>query len=325
MLIRLFKTSQPLSLFILPVLSLILGGAFFLKDNFLIIEKGMPLYLLFIRFLTVNKSLVFITVVSLITLQAFHFNRILQKHEIMYKNSFLPLLFYVLTCSLVPQFWSFHPLLFVNSILLLVLDKTFSLYKSEGPISKSFDICFLIAIASMFYLQAVILILFYVAALLLLRPFSWKEWAAGCMGFVVPFFLIIVFYFINDHLSELKNLMQIDLDEIRIDYKNINFYGLRVTVFFTLILFFFSALKLRANFFKNVIRTRRFQQTIFLFLFFSIIIVLTSMEVSIFRFFIFCIPVSFFFSYYFLAIRKNWFSEVLFWLFIVVVMNNFIH
>lgn len=126
----------------------------------------------------------------LVTTQAFHLNLVLNKHEVLYKSTWLPSLLYLFMAGLLPPFLWMHPLLFVNSILIFVLDRLFSLYKNPSPLSLAFDSAFLLSLSALFYLPAVILFIFYFLCMIILRPFSWREWMAGIMGMFFPSFLL---------------------------------------------------------------------------------------------------------------------------------------
>ena len=121
MLIRIFRSTQLLPLILLAILS----GTMWMvskSDSYRVVEaNGMPLYDLVVAVLGnlpiwAGPLIGFVLTFS----QAIHLNLVLNKHEVLYKNSWLPALLYVVLIGILPPLLWFHPLLFVNSILIFV-------------------------------------------------------------------------------------------------------------------------------------------------------------------------------------------------------------
>src|SRR4051812_5010738 len=99
--IRFFKSQQPATLFIIPLIVFILWFQAFFKHSFISNENGAPLYKLF---LTVLGSLPFflqvLIAMSFISIEAIYLNNIKNRYEVLYKSSYLPAFMYVLLMSL---------------------------------------------------------------------------------------------------------------------------------------------------------------------------------------------------------------------------------
>lgn len=186
-----------------------------------------------------------------------------------------------------------------------------------------FDVCFLISLAALFYLPCIILTFFFFISLLVLRPFSWRDWLVSLMGLVTPWFLLFTVFYILDETPQLYSNFSITRLQAVI---NIN-AGAARPVLYTLVavgvLLLLSLNKLRVNYFKNVIRTRNFQVVVLFMLVFSILIIIIPYEKSLFRFALTSIPASLFISYYFLASKKVWYYESLFVLLVFVWCYNY--
>src|SRR5262245_13454271 len=129
MLIRFFRSSQPGLLFIVPVIALLgfLPFAFKPAESFIEMPKHpMPLYdwiaagintLPFVAQLAVSWIL--------ISIQAIYLNQLVVKYEIFPRISFLPALFFITFSVLSQEMLRIQPQLFVNLLLLPVLDKVF--------------------------------------------------------------------------------------------------------------------------------------------------------------------------------------------------------
>ncbi|MBK7889011.1 MAG: hypothetical protein IPJ86_17475 [Bacteroidetes bacterium] len=313
MLIRAFKTSRLFPLILLVILS---AGMWIISKSvsYRVVEpNGMPLYDLVtyaLGFLPDWAGL-FIGFI-LVTTQAFHLNLVLNKHEVLYKSSWLPSLLYLFMAGLLPPFLWMHPLLFVNSILIFVLDRLFSLYKNPSPLSLAFDSAFLLSLSALFYLPAVILFLFYFLCMIILRPFSWREWMAGIMGMFLPFFFAFLYYFLNDELLSFYERVFISGIKRQIDLSH--FFNVEYTLSISLvgIYFILSMLRLQTNYYKNVTKARLVQQLLVLMIPVCLLSVLVSRDELLFRFNTLAIPFSVYLSYYFMSGKKAWVMELMF-------------
>ncbi len=324
MIIKLFKGQQPLVFIILPV-AILLVWLFSGFHYFAIAaDNGMPLYSLVVSVVSDWPSwglslLGFLIIGS----QCLHLNWILNRYEVLYKTSYLPALIYFVFSAFLPQFVIFHPMLFVNSIMLFVLDKLMRLYKNPSPLAIDFDSCLLISIASMFYFPALIFCLLFFISLSILKPFSWRDWVVGFMGLVLPYFFVFVIYFLQDHLRGFIEILISTPINRRIEMKRLIPEGYQVTVTVISALFIATILRLRNNFYKNDIRTRNYQQVIFFFILTSVACALATKEDMLFRLSIITIPLSVLVSYYFLSIKKAWFAETIFLILLATMIFNY--
>ena len=324
MFLRLFKTTQPLPLVLLVILAIAMRVVTFLHYYRVVEPNGMPLYDL-VLYLMHGMPLFIYAIVGFIltTSQAIHLNRVLNKHEVLYKQSWIPALLYVLIVALLPPFLWFHPLLFVNSILIFALDKIFSLYKNQNVLSMDFDSCLLLSLSALFYLPAIVLFLIYILAIIILRPFSWRDWVVGVMGFVLPFFFAFTYYFLIDGLQGFYERVFITGIKKQIDLHHIFTYQYTFSLAMTGVLFVLAFLRLQSNYYKNVMKARLIQQLLLLLMLIGLISVLVSRDEELYRFNILAIPVSVFLGYYFLSGKKQWLSEVVFLVLVGSWVYNF--
>lgn len=326
MVIKFFKSQQPLAYFIMAIITFFIWSICFFITFSINSGNAMPFYNLLISIITPEKKIFyFLFGFALIDSQAIHLNIVVNKNEVLYRNSFLPGLFYLLLMCIIPPFISFHPVLIVNSILIFVIDKIFRLYKNDSPLALDFDICVLLSIMTMIYLPSAIFILLYIIGLLILRPFSWRDWIVGALGFITPVFFVLLYYFLNDRLYEIKNLIFAAGITSQFNIKNVVPAGYSLTIIWVVTIFVLSVVKIRGNFYKNAAKTRNYQQLILLFLVISLLMIIFTPAKILYRFSILCIPLSVIISYYFLAAKKAWLNETLFIIFIVIMIYNFIY
>lgn len=313
MLIRIFRSTRILPLILLVILS----GAMWMiskSDSYRVVDpNGMPLYDLVVNILFrlpawAGPLLGFLLTGS----QAVHLNLVLNKHDVLYKNSWLPALLYVVLIGILPPFLWFHPLLFVNSILIFVLDRLFSLYKNESSMPLAFDAAFLLSMAALFYLPAVVLFLFYFLCMMILRPFSWREWMVGIMGLFLPFFFAFLYYFLKDELQPFYERVFISGIKRQIDLQHSFTIEYTLSLVLIGVLFLFSLLRLQVNYFKNVTKSRLIQQLLVLMIPVCLLSVLVSRDELLFRFNTIPLPLSVYLAYYFLSGKKIWLMELMF-------------
>lgn len=324
MLIRAFRSTGFLPVILLVVLSGALWTISYTHTYKIVEANGMPFYSLvtgLMKYLPAWAGP--LLGVILVNLQGIHLNLILNKHEVLYKQSWLPALLYVVLASLLPAFLWLHPLLFVNSILLFALDRIFSLYKSSSPMSLAFDGAFLLSVAALFYLPAAVLGIFYLLCILILRPFSWREWTVGIIGLLLPFFLAFLWYFLNDQLLRFYEQVFISGIKRQIDLRQIFNIGYSFSLAVVGVLFVLALLRLQINYFKNVTKARLIQQLLILMIPVCLLSVMVSRDELLYRFSTLALPLSVYLAYYFLSARKIWISECLFLLLAGSLVYNY--
>src|SRR5690606_19044148 len=153
--------------------------------------------------------------------------------------------------------------------------------------------------------------------LLIFKPFNWREWIAGLLGFATLYLILFIIYFWLDK--------SVDFIEIWSPLSNPTFtkglkfethdYLALVIPAIILILFIIS---LRQSFYKSIVHIRKSFQL----LFFIFILSLTSFYLNPTYqeyHFLLCIPpLSIYMAYYFNSAKIRWLYESLFLLMIMV-------
>ena len=324
MIIRSFRTTRISPLAMLVVAS---ACAWVISKSIsysVVSANGMPLYDAVIHLISVVPDWAGVAIGCLLfTSQALYFNWMLNKHEVLYKPSWLPALLFVLLAGLLPPFLWIHPVLFVHSIVLFAFDRIFSLYKNPQPLAPTFDSAFLLAVAALFYFPAVIFFLFYFVCLLILRPFSWREWMVGAMGLTMPFFLAFLYYFLNDQLDEFYTRVFVTGIKREIDLTHFFTVQYLPSIILVAGVFVLSILKLQTNYFRNITKARLIQQLFIVMVPFCLVSVAVSPDERLFRFNTLAIPLAVYLAYYFLSGKKMWWLETLFLLLVAGWFYNF--
>lgn len=325
MIIRLFKSIQTPPLFLIPLLSLLAVYMAFRTNTLHLLSDTNhgPLYSLLVSIpVWQSKWAVFSLVYVVFTSQIYFFNYIINRYEVLYKRSNIPAILFLLLYACIPEFLMLSPFLILNSLIPVLLYSLFGIYKSERPLAFAFDAGFILSLMILFYIPSVLLIPFLFIGIAILRPFSTREWLATLAGIVVPIILMITILILIDNLKLLyqgygkENWLPV------LKFNTINFKYLITGAVIAFILGL-SALKLSGNYYKNIIRTRKFQLCFILLFLFLILIIILPVQHSVSRFNLLITPVTLLLSYYFLTIKKNWWFEFLTFLLIgLIIFNN---
>lgn len=264
------------------------------------------------------SPLVNITIATLtVFVQALLFNRIINNHNLLVKQSFLPALMYVTASSLFMPFMLLSPTLMCNFLLIWMIDLFLKLGKAGNTTTMIFDIGMIIGLGTLIYFPFVGMLLLIFVSLMLFRSFNWREWLAGIVGFIIVFFFLAVWYYWENNLSAFYTIWKSFGNKfpsvITINY---NDYLVLIPVFIILAL---ATVILIENFYRSFINTRK----AFQLLFFMFIIGLLSFYLRAeFRLshFLLAVPAgSVLLAYYFSLAKIRWFYESLFIVFVLSI------
>ncbi len=319
--IRFFKTIQPAALFSIPALCIILWlpGLFSGEASHTPYDS-----LLLNSILHIPVFLQMLISVALVSVGAIYLNHVSVKHEIIYRHSYLPALLYLVLMSFHKDVVRFHPLLVSNLLIIMALDKTFSLFKNDKPVSFVFDSSFLIAVATLLYFPAFILFFLLLYAIYSLRSFSFREFLIAVIGFGLPFFFISVYGFWTDSLgSATKNFFaRFSIHKIEEGIAATN--QLLAFAVFLALLILLSLIRLRTNFYRNAIKARSTQEILFLFFIFTAAGFLFLPKISFYHFTQLAIPFSVFLAYYFISAKKKlWLYEMALWVLFGFIVSGY--
>jgi hypothetical protein len=255
---------------------------------------------------------------ALVFIQALLVNYLVNHYNLLGKPSFLPALMYVSLSGLFSPFLILSPPLIGNFLLIWMLFKFMTLYKGDDAKSIAYDAGMIVALGSLIYFPFIYLFLAIWIALILFRPFSWREWIAGVLGYGTIFFFLAVFYYLNDRIDKFY-LIWLPLGKKFPDHISINSFNylLLVPVIMILVLCFF---KLQQNFFKSYVQIRKSFQLLFFIFLIGAFSFYVNASFHINHFLLCIVPCTVFFAYYFLYATKKWFYESLFLLLLISII-----
>jgi hypothetical protein len=313
--INLFRTYNPINILWLAVLLLVMrmGYAYHSPTTieFTYLEPFARL-LPGVYTFTLNSMFSVFLAAVVVFVQALLVNRLINQYGLLSKPSFLPALMYIILSGLFVPFLVLSTPLICNFLFIWMLHKLFGLYKGDAAKSTTYDLGMIVAIGSLIYLPFIYLFLAIWIALILFRPFNWREWTAAIMGYLTIFFFLAVFYYLNDKLPSFYTIW-LPLGTRFPAHVVINNYSylLLVPVILIFILGFF---KLRQIFFRSYVQVRKSFQLLFVLFLITGLSFYVRAQFNLPHFLLCVIPAAVFFAYYFLYANVRWFYETLFFL-----------
>lgn len=246
----------------------------------------------------------------IVLVQATLFNQIINKHNILGKASFLPAACYIIVCSVFTPFLSFTPPLLCNFFLLYIFNKILVEYKNSNSVAAMFDLGLVIALGTLFYFPFVGFLLLLWIALLLFKPFYWREWVSVLVGFLTLMFILGVYYYWNDKLVDFLEIWKPLSTKLPI-YINIEVSDY-IVLFPIVVCVLISMYFLNQNFFKSYVLVRKsFQLAVFIFLI-GLFTFYLKPDFRINHFLLCALPIALSVSYYFINAKKKLVFESLF-------------
>lgn len=196
-------------------------------------------------------------------------------------------------------------------------------YRRDTAFGQVFDAGSLIGIATLFYLPSILIFPVIWVALVVLRPFIWREWMISLLGLLVPLLFASVYYFWYDGLIEVWN------ERIVWPLTNRFFQFNASASFITLIsavglLFVLSTGTLITGIRISKLKAKSSLLVIVWFSFFCAASMLMAPSVSVMYYSSLAIPVSVFFANYFFGVKPSWWGELMFWMLVSAIVFNHI-
>jgi hypothetical protein len=249
---------------------------------------------------------------ALVFAQALWLNYLINKNNLLSKPSFLPALMYVVVSGLFTPFLVLSAPLICNFLVLWMVFRLVDLYKSDAAKSTAYDVGMIVAVGTLIYLPFIYLFLLLWVALVLFRPFNWREWVSGVIGYATIFFFLAVIYYLNDQWDQFYSIWLPLGTKFPNSIHIQNYcYLLLIPVVIILGLCFIT---LRQNFFKSYVSVRKSFQLLFCGFLIAGASFYVKQQFNLNHFLLCAVPAAVFFAYYFLYAGRRWFYETLFFL-----------
>jgi len=344
-LIKFFKINDPYRLVVIAIVFLAIRTILFLFDfdftiqelKFLIAAKTInqgkwlyrdiwettePLTTLFYSLLP-NSTIAFKNTaywinVILILFNSIYVNYFFQKFDILSTKSHLPSFFYLFFSLTVFELNSFSSSLLASTLLLFMVSNLLAYFKKEEP-KRLYDASFCLGIASLFYLPS---ICFFIVTLFSVIAFTReiaKSFILLLLGILFPWIIVSIIFLWQDGLADFYRIFLFNYFS---EYQNYIVYSELWTIVLApglaliTILYFSINSNIREINYQSVCRR--------LFVIWSIggIIAFSILPFKSFAsIHLFILPLSYFFSYYTVNLKKTYFPSMILLLCIVLMVT----
>jgi len=155
----------------------------------------------FSEWINFNTSFLGILIrVSVTLICALYINKIVTDHKLMEKPGYLPAMWFLLLQSLIPKQVSLDILL-MNVFMIASVKLMILVYKLEKPINSLLTASFMLSLIALINATSVIYFLWLSAALLIMRPASFREWIMVLTGYLLPIYLLTSILYLADRLD----------------------------------------------------------------------------------------------------------------------------
>ncbi len=202
--ISIFRNNTPLAIGLLLLLAIVpeihtQPDAFIQNDSqHTIFWKWIAAFSEWINF---NNSFLGVLIrVSLTLIAALFITKIVTDHKLIEKPGYLPAMWFLLLQALIPKQVSLDTLL-INILIIASVKLIILVYKLERPINSLLTASFMVSLIALINSASVLYFLWLSAALLIMRPASFREWIMVLIGYLLPIYLLTSVLYLTDRLD----------------------------------------------------------------------------------------------------------------------------
>ena len=255
----------------------------------------------------------------LIFMQALLLNYIADSHDILYKGSVMPGLFYVLLNSIYPEQLQFTSQLLANTFVILLLYRLCYLYESQKPLFLVFDAAILLGIGLLLDYDLIIYLVYILLSILFMTSFNIRYWLAAIFGIFIPAYFLGVYFFLTNQLDDFLVSFQYSFQKSY--FNTIGITGENGLIWLIIIpIFVFSTIAFQINFYRNKVKTRRVQVIIILMQVFGVLSVLAENQMYVYGLPFLSISLSIIMANYFIRSQRKIFKDILFLLMVACIL-----
>lgn len=267
--LKFFKHNYIAQLVVIVLLLVALWIPVFVQ-NISDIAVGMPttpLYNLIADIFGSSNAAMTIFTFIVFGLSVLFFNSMLSVNQLVTRNSSIGAFVFVLCLCSVPIQDEFYPFLLASPLIMMVIQTIYLIYQIEKPEPYLMNAGVFVAIASMIYFPAIVLILWVLVAIIIMDVRGIKRSMIPVMGFLIPYFILFVCFYFNRTLIE-----NIEHYSLTFDVLSLERLGMTTLEMIALILVFvflvLSLMMIKSENADNSVSTRKkVNVTVLLFVF----------------------------------------------------------
>lgn len=191
--------------------------------------------------------------------------------EITAKTNYLPSFFYILFAFSSSSGDSIEPILVANLFVLPSLYFLMNSYREEQALSEFFKAGLFMGLSSFFYIHYLYIFPICMVALIILRPFNWREWVVLIIGLLIPLYLYLsICYLTNVDIAAEAELMKNALRYFQRPLISEYYIGFLLIL---ILLFVFALLHYLSKGFGGKVKTKKTKYVLLWMLGFCVLIV----------------------------------------------------
>ncbi len=322
MLLRIFKSNTIFSSLLIPLIGFLFWVHSLRTPALLDIKLAngaMPLYYLIFDFLKGQDFWQIFIAFCLVLINSFFVAQLGSSLLFVRKRSYLPGIIYLITVSSLQVLHALVPVHLATLCVLISIYFILNTYHNPNEITFTFNASFLLSVASLFYLPAVILFpLVWISIFVLQKNDNWRLLVIPVLGFGTPWMFLWAFSFLSGSDTTLWN------DIIKMLWTDHNAYLiepyfllLTVVVAFVSTLGSFSVL---AVYHRMKVSSRKYFVIFYWMLGLILASALGLMTIGIEIVALSTIPVAFFISHYLLSDKRLIWNEILTWIYLITMI-----
>ncbi|MDZ4669005.1 MAG: DUF6427 family protein [bacterium] len=263
-----------------------------------------------------NQNMILAIIV--VFLQGLLVNYISSEHDIIYKGSVLPGLFYILLNSIYPEQLQLSPQLLANTFIILLLNRLCYLYESQRPLFLVFDASVLLGLGLLLDYDLILYLPFILISVLYMTAFNIRYLLVPLFGILLPAYFLGIAFFLFDHLNDFIKSLENSLTKNYFNPIGITF--VEGIIWLILIpVFVFSTIELQLNFLRNKVKTRRIQLIILVMLLFGVVLVFAENQGFVFGLSFLSVTLSMIMANYFIRPKRKVLKDVLFFAMVICI------
>lgn len=158
-----------------------------------------PLYELLYAWLAPHPLAASLTGFLLVLVEGWLLTLLLYNNKLIPQNTLMPMLCYVLLMSHGTGL-TLSPMVVVNLIMMVCVGQLMVPENLTITLSQLFSASALVALASLFYLPALLMVVPLIITFMVHSLYRWRHWVMLLLGFLAPYIIVVMVYFMNDRL-----------------------------------------------------------------------------------------------------------------------------
>lgn len=320
--LHIFRNYNPFSVIALFVLTLFLKLAILIHPEAVFVaSKSQVMWLKLSSFLQfiLGGSPFLITFFAVCNLfgQAIFLNSIANRHHLYPKSNYFPALTYILVTSLFKDWNYLSAALMSNWLVLAMLSSMLKLYAVSDARKQIFNIGCFISLTAMLVFPNIVFICLLLIALAILRPFKAAEWMVGLLGILTPFYFLAGILYLGNDLHLMKKMIAIGISLP----SKLNNAPVELAAFSMLVIMIVTGIYYLNHFMSRMLfQNKKWWWVLFAGFFISLIAGLFTVAKGYNQWMALLVPGSFVVANAWFEERKRWVTNVLFYLFIAVII-----